>query len=144
MSQLTQTTPAAVFQQMGLRYLGRQALGKGRPDAYLFDHSDNSTLLMDGPVTVDRVNAKLAEHDEACRMFHQRYPEMEKPSACVKCRHSRSLDFKGTCKAVPRPVRWTEERTPNPVECGCKCEFQRSVADDELVKAIQEHEDSFR
>ncbi len=40
---------------------------------------------------------------------------------CVRCGHLKSLDFKGTCLAILRPIRWTEEDISNPVECGCLC-----------------------
>jgi len=62
--------PRAVFESMGLRFVGKQGIGRGRPDAYLFDAPDNSTLMMDAPISVETVNAKLAEHDEIVRKFN--------------------------------------------------------------------------
>ena len=65
-----QNDPRVIFGSMGLRYIGRQALGRGRPDAYLFDAPDNSTLMLDGPITTESVQAKLDEHNEIVRKFN--------------------------------------------------------------------------
>lgn len=55
---------------------------------------------------------------------------------CPECKHHKSLDFVGVCKAIPSPVRWTEEAVPQPVECGHECVFppapQNQTYDPEL------------
>lgn len=50
----------------------------------------------------------------------------QEPGKCPVCGHHKSGDFKGVCKAIPSPVRWTEDDIPEAVECGHHCDFASS------------------
>lgn len=60
-----QTTPAAIFAQLGVRFIGLQEQPKGKPPIYLFNEPKGSTLAVSEP-TRELIEARLKEHEADC------------------------------------------------------------------------------
>lgn len=63
--------PKEVIEAAGFEYLGEQKMPKGRPSAFMFNLPSGSTLMMEGPVTVETLTAKL----EARRLSEETFAQ---------------------------------------------------------------------
>lgn len=61
-----QKDPRFIFGSMGLRYLGLQEQGRGKPPIFLFNEPKGSTLAVSEP-TRELIKARLAEHEADCK-----------------------------------------------------------------------------